>query len=87
MLVNNAGSWWTGSASDLATVQALEEVAWRKEADRLDESLGQMCERNIQRYNARGKTVGIENTQELRMLINAAEDNALAWRAWEANYE
>lgn len=50
MLVNNAGSWWTGSDSDIATLTALEEVAWRKEAKSLDRELGAMCKRNVKKH-------------------------------------
>ena len=64
--------------------QALEEVAWRKEGDRLDRLLGETCERNTQRFSNGGT---IERTQPLRDAIEAAENNAMAWRVWDGENE
>jgi hypothetical protein len=70
-----------------AACAALEEVAWRKEADRLGLLLEEMCGRNMERYIPGFPTPDKEITKELRNAIEAAEDSVLAWRAWEANYE
>ncbi len=67
----------------LPVVKALEEVAWRKDGDRLDQLVGEMCERNMLRHRQPGQTVGIENTTALRNAAEEASKNAMAWRVWD----
>ena len=68
--------------SERFLVAAAAEVAWRKEADQLNILLGEMCDRNIARYQVGHKPKAIESTGDLYVAIDAAKDHITAWRAF-----
>jgi hypothetical protein len=75
-LEDDSGILWRKVWADVA------RCAWLDEAERLWSELESMCQRNISRYEISSKSPDIESTGALRLEIEAAENNALAWKKW-----